>query len=95
MGLFNFARTATNNAAADTSAAPAFIELALNEESITIDAARAEGKTVAELFSLYGSDLGDVDRISRFVCAGRIVDGASKPEPGMVYRGAVASESKG
>lgn len=97
MGLFNFARTstATLNGNGNGSSSPAVIELALNEESITIDAAAAEGKTVAQLFSLFGSGLGDVERISRYVCAGRIVDGTSKPEPGMVYRGAVTSESKG
>lgn len=89
MGLFNFARP--NASGTDTSV----IQLALNEEIVTVPAEQAKGKTISELFTLFASQLGDTSRINRYVAAGRIVDATATPEPGTIYRGAVGSESKG
>ena len=98
MGFFNF----SNKAAADNNADDSSklvkrqdVVIQLNDESITIAAADAEGKTVSELFNEFGDELGDVDRINRFVAAGRIVQSDTPVELGVVYRGAVTSESKG
>lgn len=104
MGLFNFtfAPTITGTTAASTSAAdatqpaaPQVIELVLNEESVTVPLAEAAGRTIEQLFGDYADELGDVDRVSRYVAAGRIVNGTDIPEAGVIYRGAIASESKG
>jgi hypothetical protein len=101
MGLFNFTfspviTSTTSNEQSDTApAAPQVIELQLNEERVTVPVAEAEGLSVAELFDKYSDDLGDTGRISRFVAAGRIVDADSTPQPGVIYRGAISSESKG
>ena len=98
MGLFNFTFSPTitsTTASADSSNAPQVVELQLNEERVTVSMAEAEGKTIAQLFASYSSDLGDTSRISRYVAAGRIVDADSTPEAGVVYRGAISSESKG
>lgn len=94
MGFFNFGTNNTNTATAATTERKPVI-LQLNEEQITISPAEAEGKSVAELFSLYADDLGDTDRISRFVTAGQIVGGNTVVEFGTVYRGAITSETKG
>lgn len=98
MGLFNFNFSPTitsTTATADTSNTPQVVELQLNEERVTVPMTEAEGKTIAQLFASYSGDLGDISRISRFVAAGRIVDADSTPEAGVVYRGAISSESKG
>jgi hypothetical protein len=98
MGFFNFTnKTAADNNADDSSklAKRQDVVIQLNDDSITIAAADAEGKTVSELFQEYGEDLGDVDRINRFVAAGRIVHADTPVELGVVYRGATTSESKG
>jgi len=96
MGFFNFnTNTNTNNAAGDDAAARKPIILQLNEEQIEVSADDAEGKTVADLFSEYGSDLGDVDRITRYVSAGQIVSDDAAVVPGTIYRGAITSETKG
>jgi len=60
-----------------------------------VSADDAEGKTIEELFSEYGSDLGDVKRITRYVSAGQIVSDDAAVVPGTIYRGAITSESKG
>ena len=93
MGFFNFNKT-TNNAAGDDAARKPVI-LQLNEEQIEVSADDAEGKTIEELFSEYGSDLGDVKRITRYVSAGQIVSDDAAVVPGTIYRGAITSESKG
>lgn len=88
MGFFNF-----NKPSNTTSAQP--IVLQLNEESVTVTAAEAEGKTILELFQDHAADLGDIDRVSRFINAGQVVNGSDVVQPGTVYRGAVTSETKG
>jgi hypothetical protein len=102
MGLFNFKSNTPaqpaddNNSKADngtTEKLPVVIQL--NEDAMTISAEDAEGMTIADLFQQHGDDLGDVDRINRFVAAGQIVDANSKVVLGTVYRGSVTSESKG
>jgi hypothetical protein len=98
MALFNFNRNnETNNAGKDSSTVPTKqpIVLQFNEDSITVSAADAEGKSIRDLFSEFGEDLGDVDRASRYVAAGRIVPGADLAVAGTVYRASVTSESKG
>ena len=65
MGFFNFNKTTTSaadNNGGDDTRKP--IILQLNEEQIEVSADDAEGKTVAELFEEFGSDLGDVERIT-------------------------------
>lgn len=97
MGFFNFNKTTTsaadNNGGEDTTRKP--IILQLNEEQIEVSADDAEGKTVAELFEEFGSGLGDVERITRYVSAGQIVSEDSTAKLGTVYRGAITSETKG
>lgn len=92
MGFFNFG-TKTNSDAASTERKPVILQL--NEEQITVDPSVAEGKSIAELFSQYADDLGDTDRIKRFVAAGQIVNGDTIVTLGTVYRGAITSETKG
>lgn len=92
MGFFNF-NTKTAAAATTTERKPVILQL--NEEQITIDPSDAEGKSVAELFDQYADDLGDTDRINRFVAAGQIVNGDTVVTLGTVYRGAITSETKG
>jgi hypothetical protein len=93
MGLFNF--NLGNSTTATSGSTPEIIQLALNEEIVTVTAAEAKGLTIEQLFNRFASALGDTARISRYICAGRIVEGTSTPEVGMIYRGAVSSESKG
>jgi len=99
MGLFNFTfapqLAGTSTTANNSNAAPQVVQLQLNEESVTIPLAEASGKTIEQLFNAYSDDLGDTSRISRFVAAGRIVDASATPEAGVIYRGAISSESKG
>lgn len=87
MSLFNF-RKPSDNAAQE-------IELQLNEDTITVPFAEVEGMTVKEAFERFGSDLGSVNRINRFVAQGRIVTGTTSVEAGTIYAGTVASEAKG
>ena len=93
MGFFNFNKT-TNNAAGDDAARKPVI-LQLNEDQIEVSADEAEGKTIEELFAEFAGDLGDTDRINRFVSAGQIVDANDPVVLGTVYRGAITSETKG
>ena len=87
MGLFNFSAPSDNTAQE--------IQLIVNDETVTVPAAEANGLTVAELFSRFASSVCDVARINRYVSLGRIIDGSAKAEAGVVYSGAIASESKG
>jgi hypothetical protein len=99
MGLFNFNKPAIaddnndNNGNKADERLPVVIQF--NEDAITIDADKAEGLTVGELFAEHGDDLGDIDRINRYVAAGQIVSANDPVVFGTVYRGATTSESKG
>ena len=98
MSLFSFARNNNNNnndGNNNNNDGAQIIQLIINDETITVSAAEAEGKTVAELFNQYASSVADVSRINRYVAQGRIVGGATTAEIGTVYSGAIASESKG
>ena len=101
MALFNFKFNAPsqpaddNNSGSDETTEKLPVVIQLNEDAMTISAEDAEGMTIADLFQEHGNDLGDVDRINRFVAAGQIVDANSKVVLGTVYRGSVTSESKG
>ena len=88
MGLFNFTSATNNNGAQD-------IQLIVNDETVTVPAAEAAGLSVAELFNRFANSICDTNRINRFISLGRIVDGSTKAEAGVVYSGAIASESKG
>ena len=87
MGLFNFSAP-SNNEAQD-------IQLIVNDETVTVPAAEAEGLSVSELFRRFAGNICDTTRINRYVSLGRIIDGSAKAEAGVVYSGAIASESKG
>ncbi len=87
MGLFNFSAPSDNTAQE--------IQLIVNDETVTVPAAEANGLTVAELFCRFASSVCDVNRINRYVSLGRIIEGTAKAEAGVVYSGAIASESKG
>ena len=88
MSLFQFNRPANESAGND-------VVLIVNEESVTVPGADAQGKTVQQLFQQFASSIADVSRINRYINQGRIVDGGSTAETGTVYSGAIASESKG
>lgn len=90
MGIFNFSRPAANNGSEGQD-----IQLLVNEETVTVSAAEAAGKTVSELFQQFAAGICDVSRINRFVAEGRVVCGSATVEAGTIYRGAIASESKG
>jgi hypothetical protein len=98
MALFNFNKPAANdndNNADNNSSEKLPVVIQLNEDALTIDADKAAGLTVSELFAQFGVDLGDVDRINRFIAAGQIVSADEPVVLGTVYRGSVTSESKG
>ena len=99
MALFNFNKRANNDDAANVGAGKNIerlpVVLQLNEDAITISAEDAEGLTVGELFEKHGSDLGDINRINRFIAAGQLVNRSANVVLGTVYRGSVTSESKG
>lgn len=94
MGFFNFNNKTTDSDNGGTVERKPIV-LQLNEEQITVPASEAEGRTVGELFDEYASELGDTDRISRFVAAGQIISQDTVVQLGTVYRGAITSESKG
>ena len=94
MALFNFTFNTPNNSDNNDQTSES-IELQLNEDSVTIAAAEVKGLSIREVFERFSQRLGDTDRINKFVCAGRIVEADSTVQAGMVYRGAVHSESKG
>jgi hypothetical protein len=97
MALFNFNKPAAadNNDNNDNASEKLPVVIQLNEDALTISADDAAGLTVSELFAQFGDDLGDVDRINRFVAAGQIVSANDPVVLGTVYRGSVTSESKG
>ena len=88
MGLFNFSAPSNNDNAQD-------IQLIVNDETVTVPAAEAAGLTVAQMFSRFADNICDTSRINRYISLGRIVSGNSQAEAGVVYSGAIASESKG
>lgn len=94
MGLFNFNINTSSDSNKDTKQVP-YVELYLNSESIRINEADARGKTISQLYSQYGEELGDVSRIQRYTNSGRIVEGDTVVEVGTSYRATVGSESKG
>lgn len=96
MGFFNFG-TKTTGAAGDDNNQPAAkpIILQLNEEEVIVNADDIGDRSVAELFEDYADALGDVDRVSRYVAAGQIIDGSTRAVGGTIYRAAITSETKG
>lgn len=87
MALFNFSKP--NGSEGQD------VQILINDETVTVPAAEAQGLTVAELFERFAANVCDVSRINRFVSQGRIVAGTSSVEAGTIYSGAIASESKG
>lgn len=72
------------------------VVLTAGTERVEIPASDVRGKTIAQLFAMYGEQLGvDTDRINRYVDAGRIVTGDTPVEPGRQYSGNTTAESKG
>ena len=90
MALFNFRRPSDNNGGAND-----VIRLIINDETIEVSAAEAEGLTIAQVFRQFASESCDVNRINRYVNQGRIITSSTVVEAGNVYSGAIASESKG
>lgn len=88
MGLFNFSTPSNGSEGQD-------VQILINDETVTIPASEAIGMTVSELFSRFADSVCDVSRINRYVAQGRIVTGNAIVEAGMIYSGAIASESKG
>lgn len=100
MGLFNFTNNVPSQpegdeAKQDNAPAKLPVVIQLNEEAITISAEDAEGKSIQQLFQEFGDEMGDVNRINRFIAAGQIVSPDDSVVLGTVYRGAVTSEHKG
>lgn len=71
------------------------VTLYFNEESVTLNAAQYTGKTVSQLYAEYGSNLGDVTRINRYILNGEAVPSTQVVRSGESYRASVNSESKG
>lgn len=71
------------------------VTLYFNEESVTLNSAQFTGKTVSQLFAEYGTSLGDVTRINRYILNGEAVPSTQVVRAGESYRGAVNAESKG
>lgn len=95
---FNFLRNLSNSSDSSESnpGAGQMITLAFNAETITIPASLAEGKTVQQLFDANAEALGtEPGREAVFVYEGQRVSGSSTVQPGGIYRGNVACESKG
>ena len=90
MGFFNLSSTTEAPAATDQP-----VVLHFNEESVSVPASELAGKTVAQLFASFASDLGDVAKAQRYIHSGQIVDGTTTVTPGMELRAAYTSESKG
>ena len=88
MGLFNFSKPSNNDNAQD-------IQLIVNDETVSVSAAEAQGMTVKEVFRRFASNIADTTRVNRFVAQGRIVAADSQVESGTIYSAAIASESKG
>ena len=88
MALFNFSRPSNSSAGQD-------IQLIINDETVSVPLAEAEGLTVVEVFRRFAKDVCDTSRINRYVAQGRIVNGTSVVEAGTIYSGAIASEAKG
>lgn len=94
MGLFNFnLRNNTDNSSNDAD--KKVVELMLNSEGVIVNAADVEGMTIAEAFEQYSDQLGDADRINKYVCQGTVLRADTRIEPGKSYRGSINSESKG
>ncbi len=88
MSLFTFQ---TPSAATSTQE----VTLILNEDRITVPYAEVEGMTIKQAFEQFGTSLGAVNRISRYLSAGQIMTGNTKITPNASYSGTVASEAKG
>lgn len=71
------------------------VTLYFNEESVNLNAAQYTGKTVSQLYAEYGSNLGDVTRINRYILNGEVVPSTQVVRSGESYRASVNSESKG
>jgi hypothetical protein len=83
-----------NNVRTQDASAP--VTLVVNEETYSVSPDNYRGKTVAQLFSQYGENLGvDPARINRYVINNEIVPGETTVRPGETVRGAVTSENKG
>lgn len=90
MSLFDAFFSGNNSNTAD------HVVLNAGTEEVKVPANEAQGKTLQQLFAQYAEQLGiDVERINRFVDAGRVVPGTTQVQLGRVYSGAVNSESKG
>ena len=96
MALFNFNRSSVNsNDNNGSNGVNNVIRLIINDETIEVPTAQAEGLNIRQVFERFASDSCDVTRINRFVAQGRIINGSTAVEGGNVYSGAIASESKG
>lgn len=71
------------------------VTLYFNEESVSLNSAQFTGKTVSQLYAEYGSNLGDVTRINRYILNGEVVPSTQVVRAGESYRASVNSESKG
>jgi hypothetical protein len=91
---FLFIMQFLNNVRAQDQTAP--VTLLVNEEAYAVTPANYQGKTVAQLFAQYASNLGvDASRITAYVLNAEQVPGETIVRPGEVYRGVITSESKG
>jgi hypothetical protein len=91
---FLFIMQFLNNVRAQDQTAP--VTLLVNEESYAVTPANYQGKTVAQLFAQYASNLGvDASRIQSYILDATQVPGETVVRPGEVYRGVITSESKG
>ncbi len=91
---FLFIMQFLNNVRAQDQTAP--VTLLVNEEAYAVTPANYQGKTVAQLFAQYASNLGvDASRITAYVLNAEQVPGETICRPGEIFRGVITSESKG
>ena len=93
MPLFRSVVNRTNAAEQAGHGQPVILKF--NEESVSVPAAVAQGRSIRDLFNSFADQLGDVSRANRYTNVGRVIDGDTVVSDGMVVSATYTSETKG